>query len=453
MRRLYPFAAAAALAGLLACTESPEDGTKPTRYVIRDGNRFGFIDNDGRVVIAPQFDDAQWFAEGLAPVKVGSRWGFIDEQGKIVINPLYDEASPLYDGLAAVKTGERWGFIDRSGREVIPPQFDGVSIFQKGLAGVRVGERWGYIDKKGKFVINPQFDFAFPFSRAGLALVTVGDDYGFVDRKGAFAVNPRFTLAHEFREGLAAVRDEERWGFIDTEGRMVIPPQFDGAGHFLGGYAPVKSGGRWGYIDRSGKYVINPRFENVGPFADGIAAAFLDGRCGFIDLTGKFVVKPQFKECYSPHGQLLPALLPTAVDSVIQRVYLDRTGRELWRDKLPAVLQAGSTPQVHTVRMIGDARGYRFEPAHITISEGDTVKWVMTSGGPHSVEFQAVEVPAGAKTRLAAAMNNGGRISGPLMMTAGDVYAVSFAGLLDGTYGYECAAHREMAMKGTITVQ
>ena len=44
-----------------------------------------------------------------------------------------------------------------------------------------------------------------------------------------------------------------------------------------------------------------------------------------------------------------------------------------------------ATGQTHTVRMVGDAQGYRFEPANITVKQGDAVKWVMVSGGPHNV--------------------------------------------------------------------
>ena len=38
--------------------------------------------------------------------------------------------------------------------------------------------------------------------------------------------------------------------------------------------------------------------------------------------------------------------------------------------------------------MIGDAKGYRFEPADITIKQGDAIKFIMVSGGPHNVAFR-----------------------------------------------------------------
>ena len=48
--------------------------------------------------------------------------------------------------------------------------------------------------------------------------------------------------------------------------------------------------------------------------------------------------------------------------------------------------------------MIGDDKGYRFEPADLKIKAGDGVKWTVVSIPPHNVAFQ--NVPAAAKAQL-----------------------------------------------------
>ena len=53
-----------------------------------------------------------------------------------------------------------------------------------------------------------------------------------------------------------------------------------------------------------------------------------------------------------------------------------------------AATAAAATGATHEVKMIGDAKGYRFEPAALTVKQGDAVKFVMVSGGPHNVAFQ-----------------------------------------------------------------
>lgn len=119
-----------------------------------------------------------------------------------------------------------------------------------------------------------------------------------------------------------------------------------------------------------------------------------------------------------------------------------------------AVAAAPATGTTHEVKMIGDASGYRFEPANFTVKQGDAVKFIMTSGGPHNVAFQGITDPA-TKAQLDANMSGAklGELSSPLLMQPNEAYTISFAKVPAGTYNYNCTPHVAMGMKGVITVQ
>lgn len=119
-----------------------------------------------------------------------------------------------------------------------------------------------------------------------------------------------------------------------------------------------------------------------------------------------------------------------------------------------AVAAAPATGATHEVKMIGDQTGYKFEPATLTIKQGDAVKFIMVSGGPHNVAFQGV-TDAAAKAQLDANMSGAkmGELSGPMVMAPNEAYVVSFAKVPAGTYAYTCTPHAAMNMKGVITVQ
>ncbi|HWE42239.1 MAG TPA: plastocyanin/azurin family copper-binding protein [Gemmatimonadaceae bacterium] len=110
------------------------------------------------------------------------------------------------------------------------------------------------------------------------------------------------------------------------------------------------------------------------------------------------------------------------------------------------------TGKVHEVKMIGDGTTYKFEPAELTIKQGDGVKWVMVSGGPHNVAF--IDTPAAAQAQLSANMPSQMKeLTSPMMMTANENYTVSFGNIPAGAYNYHCEPHAAMGMKGKITVQ
>jgi len=120
----------------------------------------------------------------------------------------------------------------------------------------------------------------------------------------------------------------------------------------------------------------------------------------------------------------------------------------------PAGTAAPITGQTVEVKMVGDDKGYRFEPADIKIKAGDGVKFVMVTGGPHNVAFDPATIPADVKPQLSANMpDQQGELSSPLEMNPNQTYTISFANIKPGTYPFHCTPHLAMGMKGTITVQ
>lgn len=105
--------------------------------------------------------------------------------------------------------------------------------------------------------------------------------------------------------------------------------------------------------------------------------------------------------------------------------------------------------------MIGDDKGYRFEPNAVSISTGDGIKFVVVSGGPHNVAFDGSKLAADVKSQLNANMgpDNMQELSSAMKMNAGDAITVSFGKVKAGTYDFNCTPHLAMGMKGVITVK
>lgn len=127
---------------------------------------FGFIDETGREAIPPltQYRTVNSFQAkvGLAKVFVGkspnSKGGFIDNNGKEVVAPKYDQLGAYFsDGLLSVGIGakaeRKFGYIDPTGKEVIPLIYKRAEVFKSGRARVTdFNNRTFYIDKTGKEV-------------------------------------------------------------------------------------------------------------------------------------------------------------------------------------------------------------------------------------------------------------------------------------------------------------
>ena len=171
----------------------------------------------------------------LVPFENDGRWGYRDDGGNVVIAPQYQVAQEFTSGgIAAVVDGQGWAYIDRSGRVVVRPLAvdNGPDDFREGLARFRGSGKVGFFDRRGRVAIRPAYAFAMPFFD-GRAAVCNG--------------------CVEAAEGEHHVVRGGKWGFIDRRGRLVIPLAFAEAGSFENGRARVRSGAVWRYIGRDGK--------------------------------------------------------------------------------------------------------------------------------------------------------------------------------------------------------
>jgi hypothetical protein len=139
---------------------------------------WGYIDPTGKYLLRFKPHDklpAGNFAEGVAPIydTKPAKYGYIDHFGNIVLAPQFDHAESFSEGLAVVCSGQyhrpgrgfwltqeeaakmrthRCGFIDHAGQLIIPYSWDWVDSFHDGKARFREGNKSGYVDKTGKVI-------------------------------------------------------------------------------------------------------------------------------------------------------------------------------------------------------------------------------------------------------------------------------------------------------------
>ena len=134
------------------------------RILVSKGGKLGVIDTNNKTILPfnNKYQTIESFSEGMAPVmSKSSKWGFIDKDGKEVIAPQYDGIDGSFagpygfsEGLAGMKKGKNWGFITKTGTVAIPFTYDEIRPFSEGLAGVLKGSKWGFINGSNKTIIT-----------------------------------------------------------------------------------------------------------------------------------------------------------------------------------------------------------------------------------------------------------------------------------------------------------
>lgn len=97
------------------------------RISIKKGNKHGFVDSVGNVIVKPVYEDVCDFSNGVAWVKENGKWGIMSEEGATKLIPTYSYVCPIksLSGIKFMKVTSEDGKFDGvadyiSGREVLP---------------------------------------------------------------------------------------------------------------------------------------------------------------------------------------------------------------------------------------------------------------------------------------------------------------------------------------------
>ncbi len=211
----------------IQAVEDFRDGLAAYSVLTATGERWGFIDKEGKTIIAPQFVSAGFFSDGLCAVSdERNKWGFIDKKGDLKLEYKYENVSPFRSGKAKVMLDGRWGIIDNTGKYLVEAEYDNIEIDGSSYL-VQDDNKFGWLDRGGKVMITPRFDDAFPFNGNKYAAVRDGARWGYINDAGKMVIEARFDFAFAYDGDLAAVRLNDKEGFINASGSMYIQPSFD----------------------------------------------------------------------------------------------------------------------------------------------------------------------------------------------------------------------------------
>ena len=105
-------------------------------------------------MIPIEYDSVKRFQEGLAPVCIGDKWGFVDNNGELVVKPKFKSVSGFNNGTATCylehESYGNYEIIDRKG-----------TIIEKGYERQESDDSHGYDNWYTKEELNDMYREAF----------------------------------------------------------------------------------------------------------------------------------------------------------------------------------------------------------------------------------------------------------------------------------------------------
>lgn len=226
--------------------------------------------------------------------------GFVNENGTIVLQPQYEEATAFYEGLSVVSRNDTVFFINKDGENPFPVTYHAAYRFQHGIAPVKRNNRWHFINRQGQ-VISRDYEEIGELS-GGIYIVKSGDKYGALNSYGQVMLELKFEKLGDFSNGIAYYTEGGKYGFVNVTGD-VQRPLFDWISGFdAGGLAIVKTGQKYGLINAAGEIVLAENYDKLIRAENGIYIVVVGNNYGFYSNEGCFLSNV----AYDYQGDKLP---------------------------------------------------------------------------------------------------------------------------------------------------
>lgn len=329
---------------LYACTTASNSEDSCTELLrVKIGDKYGFINEKGEIVIEPQFDNAYfYFTDDVCFATLDDKKGLINKEG-VFITELPDSVAWLY-GFNKGKTIARFNngsenIVAKNGTLLLDQQYkniiidddeddelfflvqnfdnkwimadenggfigefcDSVLSFKQGLCPVKYNKKWGYMNTNGELAIDTIYDVAKVFSSDGFACVKKDNEEFFINTKGETVISVDEALTG-FRCKRAAVKIEGITCLIDEQRNRVCDLNADEIYGFgdKDSLATIIRNGKAIKIDTMGNEVLSTKYEQVGSFVNGIAPAMKNGKYGVINREGKEIIPIAYDNLFFP---------------------------------------------------------------------------------------------------------------------------------------------------------
>jgi len=260
---------------------------KPIDYgyhAIKRGDKFGFIDQNGKLVIDYKYQNATDFHDGFAYIKKLNYMALINKKGE-KFTDWYEKIGPFIGNVAIVYRANIVGLINKQGK-FIGQWYQQITPMDFGLFKVEKYNQYAIVNQDG-YLVTQWFDKIGSFKN-GFVKVEKDGKYAYLNKLGGQVIG-WFDKINDIKEGIITVEENGQYGFYNVES-FYISPLFDYLGDFVEGYAIVGKQGKYTYINKKGEELMPFELDTCYNFKGGIAKVVKNNEAAYINTNGDVVM-------------------------------------------------------------------------------------------------------------------------------------------------------------------
>lgn len=259
-------------------------------FSLKENEKFGVIDNQGNIIIEPQYDDVKIpnpeknvficyegqttkvmndkkeqiyteynnitplvlknvstdlrYEKSVLKYEEDGKYGLISLEGKKITNPIYEEIDTLQykEGEFVIKKDNKYGIMNMNGYVIINPEYDNIKAdaYYSPDTGYKndgyivsnttdEGYRYGYIDNEGNKILDTNYNDLYRINYEGETYLVCAENgkYGLFNKNKNIIPNEYQAITYIEGDNLCLVQKGKKYGIITLEGSMILQVRYN----------------------------------------------------------------------------------------------------------------------------------------------------------------------------------------------------------------------------------
>lgn len=264
-----------------------------TMVAVMDQGEWLVVNLNGKVILPKGYDRVEIWSEDFLAFTIKSKWGIVDRKGNPVLSADFDEISIEKEYFVTRKSNDL-GVFDQKGKQILPNLASEIRFFSDSLIFYRKGSQWGAINGEGSEQIEASFDSFEKLSPRYIKLIADSKSFVYSLACRRIITKGYFDDFYPLTSQLLIVKRKRQLGLIDQCGSPMLPIQYDEIQTYGRDYYRVNQNGKWGVVAKGGTPIIDLKYDYIAPLLSKIGLVKKGGKFGVVNYQGEEVVNPVF---------------------------------------------------------------------------------------------------------------------------------------------------------------
>lgn len=282
-------------------------------YPWQENGKYGYINQEGKLLIACMYDEASAFYDGAAIVSINGKMGLINKKNEVMTSNFYDEIFDPQQRTFIAKKGELYGVLNHLGKLVIALKYKDIQRLENGALmledslgyylswadGVLFNTQPMVYEEIEQYIagqrVIPSVVSTPVIADPSLPLVFVKNGKKGLKLNGKELLAATFEDILPFQAAVAIAKKKGKFGLIDAAGKTILNFDYTSIRYLAGLGFLIEQNSLLGIYEVNKGFTIPIAYEGIKPFEKTYLLVSIMGKDGLLTLDGKQVLATNYE--------------------------------------------------------------------------------------------------------------------------------------------------------------